>query len=163
MKTTSLVILAIAMAAISLFPTAGKGQGLTADQVDRAGYFCFEAGPNLWIHCLLERKLGKRVIPVKVFSIDGSQFLGTEQLLRDDAVERERALRASIARYEEDLVAIRSEARERREHEEAEGERLRAEISELQRSVAREDDTWAPVHSSTVVSSRSMPARCQSR
>ena len=104
MKTTSLVILAIAMAAISLFPTAGKAQGLTADQLDRAGYFCFEAGPNLWIHCLLERKLGKRVIPVKVFSIDGSQFLGTEQLLRDDTYAGQPCPQDGLAQW--DALAV---------------------------------------------------------
>ena len=52
--------------------------------LENAGYACFPAGPNLWIHCLLERKLGQRSIPVKVFSDDGSEFLGTEQLLRED-------------------------------------------------------------------------------
>ena len=84
MKIISIVMLTIAMAAIWLSPGDAHGRGLAANQLSAAGYYCFPAGPNLWIHCLLERKLGKRVVPVKVFSVDGSEFLGTEQLLRDD-------------------------------------------------------------------------------
>ena len=53
-------------------------------QLEQAGYLCFAAGPKDWIHCLLERKLGQRAVPVKVFSVDGMDFLGTEQLLRAD-------------------------------------------------------------------------------
>ena len=80
----------IVLTTLALFVTAGvfggaaTARGLNSDQLVRAGYACFPAGPNAWIHCLLERKLGQRSIPVKVFSEDGSEFLGTEQLLRAD-------------------------------------------------------------------------------
>ena len=70
--------------AATLFGGAATARGLSSDQLVKAGYACFPAGPNDWIHCLLERKLGHRSIPVKVFSDDGSEFLGTEQLLRAD-------------------------------------------------------------------------------
>jgi hypothetical protein len=84
MKTISIVILAMVTAAVWIVPSDAHGRGLTSDQLVSAGYDCFPAGPNDWIHCLLGRKFGKQVIPVKVFSVDGSEFLGTEQLLRED-------------------------------------------------------------------------------
>jgi hypothetical protein len=84
MKTISTMVLTAAFAAISIFPSGAHGSGLRADQLVSAGYDCFPAGPHGWVHCLLGRKLGQRVIPVKVFSVDGSDFLGTEQLLRED-------------------------------------------------------------------------------
>ena len=74
----------VLLAASYLFGSAGTAGGLTSSQLERAGYVCFPAGPNSWIHCLLERKLGKRSIPVKVFSVDGEEFLGTELLLHAD-------------------------------------------------------------------------------
>lgn len=72
------------LAATYMLSGSATAEGLTSSQLERAGYACFPAGPNSWIHCLLEKKLGKRSIPVKVFSADGSEFLGTEQLLRAD-------------------------------------------------------------------------------
>ncbi len=86
MKTISITILTIAAAAMWLSPSDASARGLTADQLTSAGYTCFPAGPNDWVHCLLWRKLerGQRAVPVKVFSVDGNEFLGTEQLLRDN-------------------------------------------------------------------------------
>lgn len=104
MKTTSVVILAIAITAIGLSPTSAQSQGLTSDQLIAAGYDCFPAGPNDWIHCLLGRKFGKRVIPVKVFSIDGSEFLGTEQLLRDDTYAGQPCPQDGLAQW--DALAV---------------------------------------------------------
>ena len=64
---------------------AYAGGGHTASQLERAGWACEQAGPNLWVHCL---KPGfdptSPSLIVKVFSMDGSTFLGTELLLRDD-------------------------------------------------------------------------------
>jgi len=59
---------------------------LTADQLSDAGFDCFPAGPSDWIHCMDLDKLvsGKKSVPVKVFSVDGSEFLGTELLLHED-------------------------------------------------------------------------------
>lgn len=76
----------VSLATIGLFASGANAGGLTAEQLTRAGYTCFNAGPisTNWMHCLLERKFGQRVIPVKVFSEDGNEFLGTEQLLRED-------------------------------------------------------------------------------
>jgi len=84
MKTISIMILAMVIVGVSIFPGDANARDLTADKLVAAGYDCFPAGPNDWIHCLLGRKFGQRVIPVKVFSTDGSEFLGTEQLLRED-------------------------------------------------------------------------------
>lgn len=67
-----------------LFGGTSTAGGLSSAQLEKAGYACFPAGPNDWIHCLLPRKLNQRSIPVKVFSVDGNEFLGTELLLRAD-------------------------------------------------------------------------------
>lgn len=69
---------------LCLFGSTTTAGGLTADQLARAGYTCIPAGPNDWIHCFLGRKFGQPSVPVKVFSEDGMEFLGTEQLLRAD-------------------------------------------------------------------------------
>lgn len=69
---------------LCLFGGTTTAGGLTSEQLVRAGYICGEAGPNDWIHCFLARKFGQPSIPVKVFSQDGTEFLGTELLLRAD-------------------------------------------------------------------------------
>jgi hypothetical protein len=75
----------ISLAAIILFAGGGNAQaGHTAEQMANAGYFCFNAGPANWTHCLNPRLLGNPAVSVKVFSEDGSEFLGTEQLMRYD-------------------------------------------------------------------------------
>jgi len=84
MKISSVTTMIVSLAAIMLFASGANAGGLTSMQLERAGYFCFVAGPNDWIHCLLERKLGDRAVSVKVFSEDGMMLLGTEQLLRED-------------------------------------------------------------------------------
>lgn len=77
------VLIAVVTMVMGVMGTASAG-GHTADQLDKAGYLCFNAGPSNWTHCIRESKIGKPSIPVKVFSVDGSEFLGTELLLRGD-------------------------------------------------------------------------------
>lgn len=63
-----------------------RADPLTADQLEDAGFTCFPSGPTEWIHCMDLDKLlaGKKSVPVKVFSVDGQEFLGTELLLHED-------------------------------------------------------------------------------
>ena len=85
MKIASVLTFIISMAAVLVFATSGRAQGgHTAGQMVQAGYFCFNAGPSNWTHCLNPLLLGNPAVQVKVFSEDGSQFLGTEQLIRYD-------------------------------------------------------------------------------
>jgi hypothetical protein len=84
MTGRKIAALTVSLAACGLLGTPAGANGLTAEQLVRAGYSCFPAGPDDWIHCLLGRKFGARSIPVKVFSADGNEFLGTELLLRAD-------------------------------------------------------------------------------
>jgi len=73
------------MEATVLIASGGSAQAeVTAGQLAKAGYFCFNDGPSNWTHCVLERHFGNPVIPVKVLSEDESHLLGTEQLLRED-------------------------------------------------------------------------------
>ncbi len=69
-----------------MFIVAAIGaKGHTASQLENAGYNCFEAGPHDWIHCMKKDPAdGPSTIPVKVFSVDGSEFLKTELLMRAD-------------------------------------------------------------------------------
>ena len=75
------------MAGFLLFASsASAGGGHTAAQLEKAGFTCIPAGPHNWIHCADFSRLGagKPAVPVKVFSIDGLSYYGTEQLLRGD-------------------------------------------------------------------------------
>jgi hypothetical protein len=58
--------------------------GHTASQLEDAGWACEVAGPHDWVHCSKDKSVNPNTIPVKVFSNDGSDFLGTELLIRDD-------------------------------------------------------------------------------
>ena len=85
MKMTSVTTMMVSLAAIMLFASGSTAQaGQTAEKLERAGYFCFNAGPSNFKHCLLLRHSGNPVIPLKIFSPNGSEFLGTELLLRED-------------------------------------------------------------------------------
>jgi len=78
------VVLAVAM--VMLVPSAALAGNHTADHLADHGYTCFNAGPisTNWMHCIKDQHLasGGPAVPVKVFSEDGSEFLGTELLLR---------------------------------------------------------------------------------
>ena len=65
-------------------PLADVAVRLTADKLAAAGYFCVNAGPASWLHCLQTKHFGNPTVPVKVFSVDGTEFKGTELLLRPD-------------------------------------------------------------------------------
>ncbi len=72
------------VSASAFFTGSAIAGGHKANQMDNAGFDCFNAGPSNWIHCLHLRKFGSPVVPVKVFSEDGEHYLGTELLLRED-------------------------------------------------------------------------------
>ena len=77
----------ISMAAIMLFASgANANGGHTAARLENAGLTCIPAGPHDWIHCADFDGIGngKPAVSVKVFSVDGLTFYGTEQLLRGD-------------------------------------------------------------------------------
>ena len=81
-RTISVALLLLSVA----LSQAVAANGYTAEKATRAGQDCFPAGPEAWIHCMHLDKLvnGRRSVPVLVFSVDGSQFLGTELLLHED-------------------------------------------------------------------------------
>ncbi len=75
----SLLLLSLTFSAVAY---AG---GQTASQLTKAGWACDNAGPHNWVHCLkpgFDPTSESQI--VKVFSPDGSTFLGTELLLRAD-------------------------------------------------------------------------------
>jgi len=75
----------LAMLLLMVTVTAAGAAGLTSTQLERAGWNCFIDGPNDWTHCIKKDPAdGPSAIPVKVFSTDGSDFLGTELLIRAD-------------------------------------------------------------------------------
>lgn len=81
-----LMIVAMTLCIAGLGAGPVRADPLTADQLSDAGFDCFPAGPSDWVHCMDLDKLldGKKSVPVKVFSVDGSEFLGTELLLHED-------------------------------------------------------------------------------
>lgn len=83
---THLIIPVLSFAVFGLGTAPAIAGELTSDQLIKAGFDCFPAGPSNWTHCMDLDKLvaGKRSVPVKVFSEDGSEYLGTELLLHQD-------------------------------------------------------------------------------
>ncbi len=58
--------------------------GNTSAQLESAGWTCGNAGPNNWVHCFPPGAFASSVsLSVKVYSQDGSTFLGTEILIKD--------------------------------------------------------------------------------
>lgn len=92
MKTKLVLTLAnmLAVSVLSLSLNSVAHAGPTVETMMDAGYTCFPTPPFDWWHCLRIEKLekGSPSVPVKVFSIDGMDFLGTELLLREDIYER---------------------------------------------------------------------------
>jgi hypothetical protein len=83
---TRLKMIILLMSAVTVFASSASAGGHTAGQMERAGYDCINFPPHGWKHCLDFDALvaGEAVvIPVKVFSEDGSEFLGTELLLHE--------------------------------------------------------------------------------
>ena len=84
-KMTSRTTVIASMVAIILTASASSAWAAhTPEQLQNAGYICFNAGPLDLLVCLRERHLGNPAVPIKVFTPDGSEFLGTELLLRED-------------------------------------------------------------------------------
>ncbi len=81
-KLLFVVVLLVLLTSTVVAASAG---GHNADQLENAGWTCFNAGPNNWTHCLKPRfdPTGESQI-VKVFSVDGDTFLGTALLILDD-------------------------------------------------------------------------------
>lgn len=79
------VTIFITLLSLMLIVAVVSADGHTASQLEGAGWQCGPAGPNDWIHCLKKDPAdGPSAIPVKVFSVDGEEFLGTELLIRAD-------------------------------------------------------------------------------
>ena len=84
MRTITMTVAALLPIVMAAGSSGVAAAGHTASQMEQAGYFCFNAGPANWTHCLNPGLLGNPAVSVKVFSEDGSEFLGTEQLMRYD-------------------------------------------------------------------------------
>lgn len=85
--TTHIKMINLLICTLVLLAGSVLAGGHTAQQLERAGFDCPNLGPNDWMHCLdLDALLAGQaaVVPVKVFSEEGSEFLGTELLLRED-------------------------------------------------------------------------------
>jgi hypothetical protein len=83
MSVVAALMLALAPAAIA---GPGGGKGYSSDQLANAGWFCDILGPNNWTHCFSpgKKSASAKATNVKIFSEDGSTFLGTEILLSAD-------------------------------------------------------------------------------
>jgi hypothetical protein len=74
-----------AMLLLMVTVTAAGAAGHTASQLENAGWNCWNEGPGTRTHCIKKDPAdGPSAIPVKVFSNDGEDFLGTELLIRAD-------------------------------------------------------------------------------
>lgn len=78
-------ILFAIISATTLFVLSGSAiAGNNAEKKAKAGFACFNAGPSNWTHCWRAKDFSEPAIPVSVYSEDGSEFLGTELLIRQD-------------------------------------------------------------------------------
>ena len=84
MSITKRQLLPFVALILTLGAAAPSVAGSSAEKLERAGYMCFPAGPNDWIHCWKLRDFSQAAIAVKVFSVDGMEFLGTELLIHED-------------------------------------------------------------------------------
>ena len=84
MHTTTKILISIALAFSPLAVSNNASADNTSDKLANAGFFCVNAGPSNFLHCLRLSHFGNPSVPVMVYSEDGSQFKGTELLLRPD-------------------------------------------------------------------------------
>lgn len=90
MKARTLVLLITMMVLASLPSAAALAGGVNPAQLSRAGWYCFNAGPNMWVHCI-EPGAGASPVTVSVRVFDTqavnaseADFLGTELLIHVD-------------------------------------------------------------------------------
>lgn len=84
---TLIAVLLAALAAFTIGTATTMAGPPTQDQLENAGWFCFDPGPDFGIHCLDPgHELGSgQSLPLMVFADDGGQiFAGTEILLSSD-------------------------------------------------------------------------------
>jgi hypothetical protein len=73
-----------------LVSTAAFAHGLNPKQLGEAGWTCFNAGPNNWVHCIAPGSGASPVtMTVRVFDTQDvnateAEFLGTESLMHVD-------------------------------------------------------------------------------
>ena len=93
-KMKKVIGILIAMVLLLLAVTVAGAAGQTSGQLANAGWDCETVG--IGVHCVpppvdFPEDVGKgerAAIPVKVFSNDGSTFLGTELLIRADLYQK---------------------------------------------------------------------------
>jgi hypothetical protein len=85
-------VLAVTVAAVAALAIAvpGSARGLTAEQLEAAGWTCFPV-PGLGVHCAAPGQAWPPTAPVVqllYFDDTGTEFHGTETLVRDDVFQR---------------------------------------------------------------------------
>ena len=82
MKSRKLVFLLVVLLLLIVVSTV-SAHGNNSDRLTKAGWTCFNAGPNNWTHCTAPGKsmTSGKVGNVMVFGVDGHPFLGTEILI----------------------------------------------------------------------------------
>lgn len=103
MRHLRLLLLLALAATLLLAPSSAlaAGKGHSSSQLEKAGWTCVNAGPHNWTHCFNPGfdPTGES-INVKVFSEDGSAFLGTELLLRADLYQGQPCMQDGGGEYE---------------------------------------------------------------
>jgi hypothetical protein len=90
MRARTLVLFVTMLVLASLPAAAALAESINPVQLDRAGWDCFNAGPNMWVHCLPPGAgASPATISVRVFDTQDvgdreAEFLGTELLIHVD-------------------------------------------------------------------------------
>jgi hypothetical protein len=90
MKVRILTLVIALIVGASVVTAAAAAQGINPAQLGEAGWTCFNAGPNNWVHCIQPgADASPATISVRVFdtqdaSASQAEFLGTELLIHVD-------------------------------------------------------------------------------
>lgn len=98
MRKKLFVVLGILLLMLSF--TVAYAKGHDAGQLEKAGWACMNAGPSNWLHCFAPGGGSQQTMQVKVFSEDGSEFMGTELLMHQDAYHGQPCPQDDLATYE---------------------------------------------------------------
>jgi hypothetical protein len=91
----------------SLATTAALAKGVNPPQLSRAGWTCFNAGPNNWVHCVPPGSgASSATMSVRVFDTQDvndaeAEFLGTELLIHVDLFHEQPCPQDESGEYED--------------------------------------------------------------
>jgi hypothetical protein len=107
MRVRVLALLITLIVLASLATTAALAKGVNPAQLGQAGWNCFNAGPNNWVHCTQPgagaspATMSVRVFDTEEVSATEAEFLGTELLIHVDLYHGQPCPQDELGEYED--------------------------------------------------------------